>query len=358
MTTNWDPADKKVRERIVVSVTKNMCVEAGAGTGKTRVLVDRVVQVLRQGHARIDQLVVITFTERAAAELSTRIRRELEDALTHAVADERDRLDQALRGLHAAHIETIHAFASSLLRERPIEAGLDPGFRVLDELPSQLAFEDAYAEWITEQTAGDAPPALVDALNFGIKWPQVREAAERLNSHRDALPLPSYREPSPDIDALLAAMHEGLAVFDELEPGLRNEENVTAVEFRRMRRLRQELEALGSYPPGMEALIVDTRRPDTWGGKQEEWFPATSRPKDALKLIRRALEQAQSALRQRTTARLVHWLEDFVVTYQQRRRDEGVADFDDLLIWARDLVRDQRRCARILPREVPLLPRR
>jgi ATP-dependent helicase/nuclease subunit A len=129
-----------------------MCVEAGAGTGKTSVLVDRIVHVLASGHAKVQNVAVITFTEKAAAELSARVRQGLDAALR----DETDtatcqRLDDAIRGLNHAHIETIHAFAAGLLRERPVEANLDPGFEVLTDLPAQLDFETAYDEWLTRR---------------------------------------------------------------------------------------------------------------------------------------------------------------------------------------------------------------
>lgn len=346
MTAEWTPADQEARHRVVTAIAENLCVEAGAGTGKTRVLVDRVVQIVRTGHARIDQLVIITFTERAAAELSTRVRHEIEVALENAPSAERDRLAAALRGLNAAHIETIHAFAASLLRERPIEAGLDPGFRVLDELPSQLAFEEAYDEWIATETAIDPPSPLVDALNLGLQWAQLREAADRLNRHRDVLPLPRYPAPTVDLDSLLSTISEALSEFDELRSGLQNEQNVTAREFIRMRELAELLRVRRGSHDFCEGLIVDTARPNTQDGNKTDWSPASNRPKDALKRIRVALEAAKAAIRQRTTARLVHWLEGFVGFYAARRRADGTADFDDLLIWARDLIRtndDARR---------------
>ena len=73
-------ADTDARERIRTSLDESLLVEAGAGTGKTTVLVARVVEVLRTGHATIDELVVITFTEKAATELAARVREGLEDA--------------------------------------------------------------------------------------------------------------------------------------------------------------------------------------------------------------------------------------------------------------------------------------
>jgi ATP-dependent helicase/nuclease subunit A len=117
MKVGWLPQDNAVRQRIISSVEENVCVEAGAGTGKTTVLVDRIVHALRSSDARVEEMVIITFTEKAAAELSARVRHGLERARRETgVEVERQRLDAAIRGLNAAHIETIHAFAASLLR--------------------------------------------------------------------------------------------------------------------------------------------------------------------------------------------------------------------------------------------------
>src|SRR5207247_2252277 len=117
-------------------LASNLCVEAGAGTGKTTVLVDRIVAILSRGFAKIDEIAVITFTEKAAAELAARVREKLEEAReacgdSEERAEEHRRLNEAILGLHRARIETIHAFAANLLRECPVEAGLDPGFEVL-----------------------------------------------------------------------------------------------------------------------------------------------------------------------------------------------------------------------------------
>ena len=164
MSAPFTPIDQAERDAIARDVSVNMCVEAGAGTGKTTVLVNRIVNIVASGHATIDQLAVITFTEKAAAELSSRVRKALEDALDTS-DDARARIEAALLGLNHAHIETIHAFASSMLRERPVEAGLDPGFDVLDMLPAQLEFEAAYGEWIGGEMASDPPPAALLELH-------------------------------------------------------------------------------------------------------------------------------------------------------------------------------------------------
>jgi ATP-dependent helicase/nuclease subunit A len=138
------PVDQDVREQIANDLEGNLCVEAGAGTGKTTSLVSRITELLARGRATADDIAVITFTEKAAAELSTRVREELERAAREATdPTRRARLDQATQDLYRARIETIHSFASNLLRERPVEAGLDPGFTVMTDLEAQLFFDAA-----------------------------------------------------------------------------------------------------------------------------------------------------------------------------------------------------------------------
>src|SRR5581483_8981142 len=120
--------DRDSRDRIRDDLDRNLFVEAGAGTGKTRVLVDRVVRLVATGTVRdAANLVAITFTEAAAAELRDRIRRALELA-----AAERERCETARRRLDTATITTLHGFAYRILAEHALEAGLPPAFEVDD----------------------------------------------------------------------------------------------------------------------------------------------------------------------------------------------------------------------------------
>ena len=97
------PVDQAERDRIRDALDESLCIEAGAGTGKTTALVSRVVNVLRSGRATVDEIVVITFTEAAAAELASRVREGLEDALEKAADEpERARIHDALSGLYRA----------------------------------------------------------------------------------------------------------------------------------------------------------------------------------------------------------------------------------------------------------------
>ena len=134
-------------------------VEAGAGTGKTTVLVDRFIAcLLDEEGTTIDRVAAITFTDKAAGELRQRARLRLEGLLADPEsrgaefgdldAARRDRLRAALEQLEAAPISTIHSFAARLLRERPVEAGIDPAFRQLDALGSELLRDRLWENWL------------------------------------------------------------------------------------------------------------------------------------------------------------------------------------------------------------------
>jgi ATP-dependent exoDNAse (exonuclease V) beta subunit len=123
-----------------------MVVEAAAGTGKTTALVARIVALLQHGRARIDELVAVTFTDKAAGELKLRLRQELERARASLdpISVEAGRLSTAIYDFEEAHVSTIHGFCADLLRERPVEAGVDPAFVVLADSLVDRYFDEAF----------------------------------------------------------------------------------------------------------------------------------------------------------------------------------------------------------------------
>ena len=116
------------------TLDRHISVTAGPGAGKTTVLVERYLHILREKKpASIDQIVAITFTNRAANEMRERLRKELDGLLRNRNGPERARWMRYKRTLDGAVITTIHGFCMRLLREFPVEAGLDPQFMLLDE---------------------------------------------------------------------------------------------------------------------------------------------------------------------------------------------------------------------------------
>jgi ATP-dependent helicase/nuclease subunit A len=184
-------ADREVRRRLVEELDTTFFVEAGAGTGKTRELVERIVSLVANGQLSIDGLVAITFTEAAAAELRDRVRQSLAlaacDADTWPDSTCRERCREAALQIDVAAIETIHAFAASLLRTFPLEAGLPPGFSISDDIQQDQAFDERFRQWLYDEVPLDdgsgRRQAVARCLNLGMTPDRLRELARPCRSN-------------------------------------------------------------------------------------------------------------------------------------------------------------------------------
>ncbi len=164
---------------------RHLIVTAGAGTGKTSLLIERYVALLRHERASVEQIVAITFTEKAAAEIRMRLRDRLDAVLRESAEGERGRWAQAIEDLDKAPINTIHGFAAGLLREHPVEAGIDPGAVVEDEQQSIVRFERMWREWTAQELSG-SDEAWREILRAHSLW-AVRELALLLYRHREVV---------------------------------------------------------------------------------------------------------------------------------------------------------------------------
>src|SRR6266545_7920337 len=113
--------DEEARRRAVAELNTTFLVEAGAGTGKTSVLLQRLLALVRSGRSQLERIAAITFTEKAAGELRGRLRAEIDTTLASSLSEEeRHNLREARGQLERAQISTVHAFCAALLRERPV----------------------------------------------------------------------------------------------------------------------------------------------------------------------------------------------------------------------------------------------
>ena len=132
------------------TLDRHVSVTAGPGAGKTTVLVERYLHILRAQDISVDQIVAITFTNRAANEMRERLRRELDILLWSSAPIERAKWMRHKRTLDGAIITTIHGFCARLLREFPVEADIDPQFALLDAHQSAMLEESVAEESLTE----------------------------------------------------------------------------------------------------------------------------------------------------------------------------------------------------------------
>src|SRR5678816_56915 len=147
-------------------IDKHISVTAGAGSGKSTVLVGRYVHILREHSLSIDQIVAITFTNRAANEMHERLRSELNQMLRIANEEERPRWLNYKRTLDGAVITTIHGFCARLLREFPIEARVDPQFLLLDEHRAAMMLEPVVEDTLREFIVSGH--VKISALTLGV----------------------------------------------------------------------------------------------------------------------------------------------------------------------------------------------
>ncbi len=349
-----DHADRQViRERLDDTIV----VEAAAGTGKTTELVARILNVLAEGRARIEQIVAVTFTEKAAGELKLRLRKELESRRQRATAPaQQANLSDAIQRLEEAHVSTIHGFCADLLRERPVEAGIDPLFDVLTEPRQQRIFGAAFDAWLRAQLE-DPPEGIRRALRRSV-WSRdgrdrddgpidrIRRAARELAEWRD-FTAPWRRDPF-DRDAALRRLIDRVHEVADLTERATSKRDPLCYDTLPVREFSHEIrtaERFGSSDPdGWEARAVDLAQHRDFRrarrGRERLFGPEL--PRDtvwaAYEALCRELDQFQRAADCDVAALLHGELQQVVADYEQLKRQTGALDFVDLLLRARDLL--------------------
>jgi len=182
------------QDRAITLIDSNIAVTAGAGSGKTTVLVGRYLKLLESGR-RVSELVAITFTRKAAAEMSARLREELENRITLTTDPTHHRLlTNALQEMNAARISTIHSLCGDIVRANAAQSSIDPSFTVLDEVQGKLLFNAARDRVLRQlgsahHATPDSDSAVKVIHEYGLKTVKdalnveiVAQAAESLST--------------------------------------------------------------------------------------------------------------------------------------------------------------------------------
>jgi ATP-dependent exoDNAse (exonuclease V) beta subunit len=356
-------ADAEARNVIATALDDTIIVEAAAGTGKTTALVGRIVTILAEGRARVDEIVAVTFTEKAAGELKLRLRERLDRARVEASDPARGRLDDALKGLEEAHVSTIHGFCADLLRERPVEAGVDPLFEVLTETGSARLFDEAFGRWLQAQLASPGEGvrrALRRSAAGGADGPvdRLRKAAWELAQWRDFSGAWT-RQPfdrRAEIDSLIEDLHELAALSrqasSKTDPLLAGTEPIRRLSDEiLLQRAPGEVETDADYD-GWEAALVDLSRDRVFGraktGRGTSYGSGIPRERvvQARSALQSRLEQFRMLADADLAALLQGELRGAIEEYDRLKAQEGALDFLDLLLGARNLVRGNEQVRR------------
>jgi ATP-dependent helicase/nuclease subunit A len=346
----------------------SVVLSSGAGCGKTHVLTQRYLSHLRDDGAEVSQVVAITFTDRAARQMRERIRRAFLDHLRAAASDaEVDRWAGHLRALETAPISTIHAFCGNLLRQHSVEAGLDPRFEVLEDylaanLQAQALTACLQRLLTSDGLAGEDLRQLV--LLYG--WKPTVEAVQHLMGQWDEarwanwLGRPAEEVAQewlgpgrrsllgPYVEYLVAAspkvarclwllrstpcrgpkMAARVARLLEQTPRLAEAEDLAAA-------VKELTEA---------ARVVGTERDKAWPSAEvyDSIKKALEHFRDELPDLLQPFLEAPEGVAEAVTAgqRFLRVAEEATRAYRQLKRRSGVLDFQDLLVLARNLLRD------------------
>jgi ATP-dependent helicase/nuclease subunit A len=307
MTALELPTHLNDEQLAAVDAEGEVFVSAGAGTGKTSVLVERYVRAVCDRGLDVESILVITYTRKAAGELRTRIR---------AALHERGRPDLA-RALDGAWISTVHGFCNRLLKAHPFTVGLDPRFRELDDPGAAVlrgeAFERALASFCAEEDA--ARLGLLATYGADALRRMLTGVYETLRSAGRELVLELGRRQSL-----------GDAVDELRDAALCLADDVHATETQR----RTAGEALRVVASGVQPERVA----DLSGLRARGERAAT------YESARRAVERtALEELAARDRDLLQELLERFADAYAEAKKRESAVDFEDLQLLARDLLR-------------------
>jgi ATP-dependent helicase/nuclease subunit A len=320
-------ADQTVRDRIATELDRTLFVEAGAGSGKTTVLVDRIVALVDSG-VPLRHIAAVTFTEKAAAELRDRVRVELSAAGATEALDELD----------GAAIGTLHSFARRVLTEHPVEAGLPPLIDVLDDVGSRVA---ADRRWDELQTRLLQDPAVAPVLRLGfaagLKLEHLRTLAHQLDANWDLA-----EERLADLPESVAPRIDATRVVAQARELLRRREDCTDPGDLLLGPLRAVEEWLAAIEGADDAQLLDLLDDlpgPGGGGVKKNWRCDVADVKADIKALQQAGLAARAAGIDRVLRCLLPRIARETLSAAAARVASGRLQFHDLLVLARDLVR-------------------
>ncbi|MCH8055291.1 MAG: UvrD-helicase domain-containing protein, partial [Deltaproteobacteria bacterium] len=333
--------DNGIRERAGNDLKQSFIVEAGAGTGKTTVLISRILGAVITGKTDLERIVAITFTEKAAGEMKVRLRFELEQALRRLDGEEWRRARNALTDIERAQVATIHSFCAALLRERPVEAKVEPAFEVLDELGANLLIDRTWEEWLSAEME-QGPPPLLELLRSGIRLDEIHKVGKFLLHHRDIL----GKVPPPvseEVEEFFRLFTDDLQKLNELQSACKDPADRAFIQVVSLNKSSEKLSGMG--PEGQRDFLLSHLEIRPAAGNQKNWHSKENltEAKRLFGKIREGQEKVSAAIRHNQAVGLLKWLNGFVERYEQAKSAEGCLDFFDLLYRCRELLKNNKR---------------
>jgi ATP-dependent helicase/nuclease subunit A len=256
-------SDRESRRVIRKELLTNILVEAGAGSGKTQMLAERMAAGVATGVYRVEHMAAVTFTRKAASELRGRFHLALENERRRPdLQVGRDpraaRIEHALSNLERFFAGTIHSFCARLLRERPVESGVSPGFTELDEVQDEEVRNRAWRDFIAAaRSAGD--PEMLALLETGVKPKDLDSAFKTICLNED-VEFPPGDGVCPDPKAAWKALEQFWAKLAKLLPDIIGEDTTCGIQ-----------KAARQYRAQLRVAAKRLDRPSTIASLMETW---------------------------------------------------------------------------------------
>ncbi|TGV11383.1 DNA helicase [Mesorhizobium sp. M8A.F.Ca.ET.173.01.1.1] len=360
-------ADQEARRQAMTDFSSILLVEAAAGTGKTSLMAGRVAMMLAAGR-HPGEIAAITFTELAASQLARRIRETVDKLLAGDVPafleavlpqglseQQREALVVAFPRLDELTATTIHGFCQSVIRSHGVQAGLDPGARVVDATVADNLFMAELSAWFSHRLAADAAegdPIVVLAEEIPLQVVDlIRELANLRRKHPDAQPILPSAGARPDIDFVQAVDD-----FDRWQVSAEPDKWLSDIahEFRGLaQRYHDCLASKESFRALWRLCDPGTGRLFERKGLQLKTYDEAARGfgahrndvgsndgRELYETVVTAWSELVGHIASTLVCLLSTSLDQLLESYQARKRAAAVLDFDDLLIHVRSLVRD------------------
>jgi ATP-dependent helicase/nuclease subunit A len=345
MNSQQDPplADAAERALAAADLTQTYLVEAAAGTGKTTLLVQRVLNIVRQKQTPLSRVVAITFTEKAAGDLKIKLRSALESVL-RTDAEHHSLFAAALHDLDAMSVGTIHAFCRDLIAQRPVEAGTDPGFVVADEAAARLLRDEVWEAWMAGELNQKSCPAY-PFLERGLAVASVRRELslrslfDAMVEQRDDLKRFHITAADPSLLELhIASFVRATEAAFDLAQNCRREEDTLLRTLRIIERWSKQVDWT-DFAAALRALRELPSFNKGHKGQQGNWTAdALTQARAFVETFREQCATLAAKLISREAAPVIEWLKGAADAYEQAKRERGWLDFNDLLWVAQQLL--------------------
>ncbi|PYZ98313.1 hypothetical protein CR205_06865 [Alteribacter lacisalsi] len=332
--------DQKQRDLIDQDLERNFLVEAGAGSGKTRSLVTRMSNLVVTGKYQIHEIVAITFTRKAADELKERFQAALEK-LSSTVSEpvKRDRIARALENFDQCFLGTVHSFCSKVLRERPVEAGLDFDFRELDDLEDDALLDQAWEMYLTG-IRSEQEEKLKNFEEAGIDVAELRSALKTVKEYEDVTWFATPVE-RPDLDSAFKRILDFIEYAKRSMPGTKPAKGYDKLQEKLLTAMRR-----------LSYFDLDQNRTRLQLIKLFETKPAVTLNRWESKDEAKDLKEKAAILHEDTCAFMEKWYEyahslivpflrPALLTYSGLKKELSQLNFQDMLLLTAKMLREQ-----------------